>query len=188
MKREVTQTIQIPESTGVEGFLLALRSVIQRPRVQRVVIDSSGRVTYTRLAEEEEEENPNIGVDFGELEPYGVIRNATVRELDYPRNLGACDVVAAMFDAVTAEGYTSICFASGMETELWTWCYLSSGVDLRSHNRFFGYPIYLDRNIPNSALVLCAGVGQTSALIDTRLAVKIEMQQNRVLNDDLEIL
>lgn len=186
--KEVTNTVEVPASTGVEGFLHAVREIIKQPLVQKVVIDAKGRVSYTRLVQEGEEEVKNYGVDFGPLEPYAVIRNADTQELSYPPNLGACDIITAMLDAVSTHGYTPICFATGINTMLWNWSHFSSGIELQSREFLSGFPIFYDRQLPDTALVLCAGVGQTRALIDTRLAVKVEMQQNRVLNDDMEIL
>lgn len=189
--KELTQSINVPSSTGVDGFLHALREIIKKPRIQKVTIEATGKVVYTSLAsdsEEAEEESQNYGVDFGHLEPYAVIRNSDTRELSYPNNLGACDVIAVMFDAVSTNGFTPICFATGINSHLWNWCHFTSGIEIQSQEMLCGYPIYTDRQLPDTALVLCAGVGQTKALIDTRLSVKVEMRQNPILNDEMEIL
>lgn len=184
--REVTQSVDVPASTGVDGFLQAIREIIRQPRVQRVVLEASGRVTFIRLVNEGEE--PNLNVAFSHLEPYAIIRNADMRELSYPPAMGAADVLASMFDAVNQNGFTPICFATGVNTLLYNWFYFTSNVELQTVDKLFGYPVYFDKQLPDASLVLCAGVGQTSALIDTRLSVTVTMQQNTVLNDDMEIL
>lgn len=184
--KETTTTVEVPAHSGVEGFLHAIREIIKQPRVRRIVIDSAGRVSYTRQQVNGEPENQ--GVDFGPMEPYNVMRNREMHELSYPRNLGACDVLTAMFDAVTSSGFTPICFAVGVGTVLWEWCHFTSGVDIRNREYLCGYPVYTDRQLPDTALVLMAGVDHTRALVDTRLSVKVEMKQNRAINDDLEIL
>jgi len=186
--KEVTSTVDVPTSTGVEGFLHAVREIVKQPRVQQIVISAKGRVSYTRLVDDDDDEVKTYGVDFGPLEPYAVIRNADTQELSYPPNLGACDVITAMLDAVVVRGLTPICFATGANTVLWSWSHFSSGVEIQSRDYLSGLPIFYDKQLPDTALVLCAGVGHTRALLDTRLAVKVEMQQNRVLSDDLEIL
>jgi hypothetical protein len=187
--REVTKSVDVPGSTGVDGFLHAIREIIKKPRVQRVVLEANGRVTYIRLVEEDdEEEELNLGVNFSHLEPYNVIRNVETRELSYPPALGAADVLTSMFDAVSQNGFTPICFATGVNTIAYNWFYFTSGIELQNQDQLFGYPIYSDKQLPDTALVLCAGLGQTRALIDTRIAVKVEMQQNNVLRDDMEIL
>lgn len=184
--REVTKTTEVPAHSGVDGFLHALREIIGQPRVQRIVIEASGKITYTRQQGGAEESNQ--GIDYGPLEPYNVMRNHDMHELSYPRSLGASDVLTAMFDLVTNNGFTPICFAVGQDTELWNWFHFTSGVELQSREMLYGYPVYPDQQLPRTALVLMSGVGRTRALIDTRLSVKVEMQQNRALNDELEIL
>lgn len=188
--KEVTRKVEVPASAGVDGFLHAIREIVKQPLVQRIVMEANGRVSYTVL-QDEEEEGPvigNVGIDFGKLEPYAVIRNSDAQELSYPPSLGACDVITAMFDAVTESGFHPICFVVGMDSLLWNWLHFTSGVELKSREALCGYPVYTDRQLPETVLVLCAGVGHTRALVDTQLSVKVEMQQNPVLNDDMEII
>lgn len=188
--KEVRNTVEVPASAGVEGFLHVVREVISQSRVQKVVLSVDGSVSYTRLVdpEEEEDEENNYNVDFSHLQPYQVIRNADMQEMSYPPAIGACAVVAAMFDAVTDKGYTPICFAVGADSTLWNWCHFTSGLEIKDTESLMGCPVYRDKGLPDTALVLCAGVSGTTALIDTKVAVKVEMQQNKVLNDEMEII
>lgn len=186
--KKITQSIEVPPSTGIDGFLLVIREILQQPRVQRIVMEATGVVSYIRLVAQNEAPQENLGVSFDHLEPYGVIRNAATRELTYPGHYGAAEVLLLMVDAVTAQGYTPICFASGTNTRLWNWLYCTSGTTLSDRKSVFGYPVQQDKQLPDTALVLCAGIGHTQALIDTKLAVKIEMVQNRVLSEEMEIL
>lgn len=185
--KEVTRNIDVPANTGAEGFLHAIREIIRKPRVQRIILEATGRVTYVRMEGPNDTEE-NLGVSFNHVQPYEIIRNVTTRELSYPPHLGGADVLTVMFDAVATNDFAPICFATGVASTLWNWLYFTSGVEIQNQKVLFGYPVYQDQQLPDTALVLCAGVGTKAALIDTRLAVKVEMHQNRVLGDDMEIL
>ena len=188
--KEVTNHIDVPANTGVDGYLQAIREILRVPRVQRVVLDSTGRVTYTRLSESDgsEEDVRNVGVSFEHLQPYSVIRNSAVQELSYPRAMGGADVVAAMFDATTGHGYTPICFAVGVGTILYNWLYLTAGVELSNPESLFGYPVLVDERLDKEILVLCAGLGSTRALVDTRFSLKVVMRNTTILSADEEMV
>lgn len=185
--KETSHNIDVPANTGVEGFIHAIREIIKKSRIQRVILEATGRVTYVRL-ESPDDAAENMGVSFSHVQPYEIIRNVTTRELSYPPHLGGADVLTVMFDAVATNDFSPICFATGVASTLWSWLYLTSGIEIQNQKVLFGYPVYQDQQLPDTALVLCAGIGDNAALIDTRLAVKVEMHQNRVLGDDMEIL
>lgn len=184
--REKSRTIEVPANVGVDGFMHAVREVIRLPRVQKIVIDKAGRVTFTQIVRPEEEES-NLNVSFDHLQPYHIIRNARTQELSYPASLNASAVVGAMLDTVTSSGLTPIAFVASPNTGLWSWLYFGDDLNLSSRDTFFGYPLYTDRQIPDTALVLCAGVDGTTALVDTKLSVKVEMQRAQILDEEVDV-
>ena len=183
---EVTQQVKVPANTGVEGFLHAIREIVRKPQVLRIVIEASGMVSYTRRTNDEIEDN--VGINFSHLEPYAIIRNSETKELTYPLSLSAPEVLVAMMDELASNGYSPICFVIGMDSSIWNWFYLSAGIELQHKRSLLGYPIYEDKDIPATALVLCAGIGDSKALIDTRLSVKIEMLISSVLREEMDVL
>jgi hypothetical protein len=185
---QVTRQIQVPAKTGLEGFLHAVREIIRKPQVLRIVIERTGTVLYTQRTENDEGEEDNIGISFDHLEPYAIIRNSATRELTYPPTLGASEVLTSMFDELALNGYAPICFVVSPNTELWNWIYFSSGIEVHHTGALLGYPLYEDKEIPDTALILCAGIGTSMALIDTKLAVKVEMLTTSVLHQEMEIL
>jgi hypothetical protein len=174
--RERTKTVEVPPNTGIEGFLHVVRQVVAMPRVQKIVIDKSGRVTYAQLAPADGEE-PNVGFDFSHLEPYHVIRNARMSEVSYPEEMVSAAVVATMLDLVTSNGFSPIAFIVSPSTLLWTWLYFGSDLELKSRDALYGFPLYVDRHVPDTALVLGAGVDGATALIDTKWSLKVEMRR-----------
>lgn len=186
--KERTKSIDIPPNTSIEGFMHAVREVIRLPRVQKIVIDKTGRVTFTQKLIEGEENAHNVNVVFDHLQPYHVIRNTTTKELNYPQSMSSVAVVAAMIDFVSSSGLTPIAFVASTSTILWSWIYFSDDLSLANRDNLLGYPLYLDRNIPDTALVLCAGLDGTTALVDTRLSLKIEMQQQQsVMGEEVDV-
>ena len=66
--------------------------------------------------------------------------------------------------------------------------FFGEDVSIESRDTLLGYPLYYDRNIPGTVLVLCAGVDHATALIDTKLSLKIEMQRSQsILDEEMDI-
>jgi len=185
--KEVQRSITIPKNTGKEGFLHTIGEILSLSFVQRVIIDLHGQITYKRMVLNGEEE-ANLNVDFDHVQPYHIIRNAKTREYLFSARQSAATVMAGMLDQSSKEGLTPIAFVVGAQTTLWSWYFLSTGVELEARDRLCGYTLYEDRHIPDTALVLCSGMGRTSSLVDTRLSVKAEMPRQRVLDSEVEIL
>ena len=76
--KEITKSINVPSNTGTDGFLRTVAEIIKMPRVQTITIEASGKVSYTRYTEEGEEE---LNVDFTDLNPYYIIRNSDLEEM-----------------------------------------------------------------------------------------------------------
>jgi len=187
--QEVVRTISIPENTGVQGFLRTIEEIIKMPRVQRVIIEAQGTITYRRFVTEGEETEPeNFNVDLTNLQPHHIIRNTEVEELAYINGSAAPTVVGTMLDRVAVRNLTPIAFVTGTASSLSSWYFYTAGTELQVKDRLFGYPLYKDRAIPDTTLVLCAGYGYTHALVDTRYSVKVEIPVRAVLSENLEVL
>ena len=186
--QEKTKTVEIPPNTGIDGFIHVVREVVKQPRVQKVIIDKMGRVTYTQLMKKDtKDEEINLNVSFDHLQPYHVIRNARTQELSYPATLGASAVIGAMFDAVATSGFTPIAFVVNPTTILWSWIYFRDELTLNNRDNLFGYPLLVDKDIPEAALVLCAGVDRTTALIDTKISIKVALYIEKQLDEEIDL-
>lgn len=175
--KEVRGEIKVPHNTGIEGFIHVLRSLLKKPRIQRVEIDAKGIITFSRfkLVDEdtEEEEQPNFGTDFTSLQPYNIVRNSRVRELQIPDDMTAAVAVGYMFDQAAYDQFTPTAFVLGRASLLWDWYYLTTGHAVRDRKNFFGLPVRTDRPIPDSALLLCAARGNDASFIDTQTTYKV---------------
>lgn len=167
------QTIEIPKGTGKAGFLLAIESILDLPRVQDVHIDARGKVSYSRYAHDEEE-SALLQIDFDSVMPHSIIRNSEVAELVVPE-VGAPAVIFEMFTAVANEQLFPLAFVSGVNTLVWEWVRRSTAGGPRLHptNTLFGVPVYADRKIEDYMLILCAGHARNVALASTQKSYKI---------------
>lgn len=186
--REVTGSVQVPANTGIEGFLHTLKVILRKPRVQRVSIDARGKVSFTRFALVTEDEEPtNLGVDFGELQPYYIIRNATVKELVLPTEPSPVSV-GRMFDRAAADHMRPVAFATGADSQLWSWYALSAGYRIEARDQFFGLPVLTDREIDDAVVFLCTGYGRDAAFVDTQVSYKISIPQDAFPATAVEVL
>ncbi len=186
--KEVRRTVEVPKNTGVDGFLHVISEVLRRPRVQGLSIDAKGKVSYRVLVRPGDEvTDKNIDMDFEHLEPYHLIRNAEMKEY-YIGGESASTVVTNMLDAVTAMDMTPIGFVLGVQSMFWMWYHLTTGTSLRDALEICGHPVHHDKRIPDTALVLCAGYGRTSSLVDVRVSLKAEMPTCKVLDTTVEVL
>lgn len=183
---ERTNRIEVPENTGIEGFLYAIRELLRRPRIQEIKIDSKGSIAYRQYVQKDKPLN-NVGIEFGDISPYGVIRNADVVELTVQPGQSAAVVAAAVLDIATTEQLYPIAFVTGADTVFWEWYAATAGVPFRSTNYLFGWPLYTDRLLPDTALILCTGYGKDAALVDTQRAYKIEMQFAAMMPPDTTV-
>lgn len=71
---EVNEAVEVPRNTGIRGFMHTIESILKLPRVQRIEIDSRGKVSYTYFARREEEHAP-LRMNFSTLMPYAAVRN-----------------------------------------------------------------------------------------------------------------
>ena len=189
--KEVTGTIQVPANTGIDGFLHTIKELLKRPRLQSINIDARGRITFRRFALEGEDDgapNNNFGVDFQDLSPYYVVRNVQVLEFAPPRGATASTCVCMLLDRMAKDKMHPLAFVSGASTMLWDWHRYTTGYEIEERTQLFGLPLLLDRHIPDTALLLCAGYGREAAFIDTRLSYKVEMPQYGLPPADVQVL
>lgn len=172
--KERLDTITVPPNTGIDGFLRTIRTLLKLPRVQEIRIDARGQVTCRRYARAGDLE-VNSGVDFAGLSPGDIVRNTHVEEVSILPGYSAASVIGALLDTVAERQLSPIAFASGEATVLWHWYEASNGGKLRNREYLHGLPLYLDRDLPETALVLIAGLGQDAALVDARRSFKVEI-------------
>jgi len=186
--KEVRRTIKVPSNTGKDGFLQAISYLLERSHVQQITIESDGRVSYRRMVLNGEEDDAlNTNMDFEHVKPYHIIRNSETMEYLHNGPYLASTIIAGMLDHVADRSMSPIGFVVGKGTVLWSWFFFSTKVELGSRDRLFGYPLYSDRNVPDTALVLCSGFGRNASLVDTKLALKVEMP-SRAMKDEVDVL
>lgn len=171
---EVTRSIEVPRNVGPDGFVLALKSIIRLPRVQRIEILANGTVSYTYFKLEDAPDEP-LGVDFESIAPAAVVRNVDMHELELVEEDPAPVVVCKMFRAARITGLVPISFVTGADSSFWAW-HKKVGVDLTdAKDTAYGLPLLLDRHVPDEVLVLCVGYDRNSALVDTVMTIKAVM-------------
>ncbi len=189
--REVTGTIEVPANTGRAGFLKTIEELLKRPRLQELKVDARGTVTFRRFAKNGEadgDKNNNFGVDLSDLQPWHVIRNGQVRECVPPEGLPAAVVVGIMFDRVAKDQLVPLAFATGRMTTFWAWYRYTTGYVFETRERLFGLPLLTDRQLPDTALLLCAGFGRDAKFIDTQVSYKVEMPRYETTTPDVQVM
>jgi len=184
---ETTDVIDVPRNTGMDGFLQVVRSYLTKPRVQEIIINSSGRVKVRRYVRPDDNEH-NSGVDFGDLQPSFIVRNAPIEEIALLEGAGAAVILGSVLDQVAVAQLRPLAFIVGTNSLLWEWYRQTSGVVLRSHEMLHGLPLYTDREIPDSVLILAAGYGRDAALLDTKKSYKMELQVARYKPYEVDVL
>lgn len=172
--KEVVDTIEVPSNAGLEGFLHTMRIYLRKPRVQEITIKAGGKVSVRRYARSDDSDR-NVGIDFSELQPHGIVRNAHVEEVTMLEGANAAVVVGGLLDMVSVSQLKPTAFMTGAASALWEWYRISTGTALRNRENLHGLPLYTDRKLPDTALILTAGYGRDAALVDTRNAFKIEI-------------
>lgn len=183
----VTHSIDVPRNTGIEGFMHTVRVLLKLTHLQSINIDAKGRVTYERYVAEGEREK--IGVDYEGVEPWHIARNAPdgVEEL-LVGSVNAAVTLAAMLDRSTGEKLYPTAFVASPNTTLWRWYQHTTGFALSSQGHLCGLPLYPDRHIPDTALILCSSFVRDGALVDTQKAYKIEMDYVTPPTTDVEVI
>jgi hypothetical protein len=169
--KEVSDVIEVPKNTGIEGFLRVVRDILKRPRVQCIEIDARGKVSYRYFARQGEEKLP-LATDFETLRPYMVVRNGRAVELSDP-SPHAPTAIGQLFDMAAADHLFPVAWVAGAQTKFWDWYVSSTKLNLCSQDELFGLPLLTDRSIPDESLLLCAAFARGAALIDVQKSYKI---------------
>jgi hypothetical protein len=184
--QEVTDTIDVPQHAGVEGFIAAIRQVLKKPRVTQVIIDAHGKLTFTRFARPEEPRK-HVEVDFETVSPASLVRNAEVQEIDLSRwddNAAVC--IAMMFHTASLEQMYPVGFVTGANTRLFDWHKQTTGVMLLN-NTAYGLPVHRDRFISDDALLLVTAYARNAGLIDVQKSYKMTMPEHAAPHPVIEL-
>jgi hypothetical protein len=185
--KEVQDVIEVPKNAGLDGFLHTIRTYLRKPRVQEIVIDARGKVTVRRYVRADDSDR-NVGIDFGELQPSGIVRNSHVEEVTVLGGASAAVAIGGLLDMVAVAQFKPTAFMTGPATALWDWYRVTTGVALRNREQLHGLPLLLDRQIPDTALILTMGYGRDAALVDTRQALKIEIPTYSLPDTTVEVI
>ncbi len=169
---EHVEKIEVPKNTGIAGFLRSLETVLRVPRVQEIKIDSKGKIQYRHLIPEDAQTAP-IGIDFEDIMPYAVIRNAKIQEVFNPGMSGASVVLARLFDCVMRDRLHPLAFVGGAQTIFWKWYEVTVGIVPAEVDELFGLPFLIDRKLEPEMLFLCAGYDRSAMLSDTQKSYKL---------------
>lgn len=170
---ERSDLIEIPKGTGTEGFVRALRAILQQPRVQEIHINSKGQVEYVRLVRPDEQMQP-LAIDFDTIRPYAIVRNGEVKEVRVPED-NAAIAISMLFRQVTMDRFYPVAFIAGANTELWRWYTRTTDLELPATDEFYGLPFFWDRQLEDETLILAAATARGAALIDVQRGYKISI-------------
>jgi hypothetical protein len=165
--------IPIERHWGRSGFLKVVDSIMKLGFVQEIRVTTT-KIFYSRMMKPGEELVP-LKFDFDELNPYAIIRNNAVQEL-LVEKLDPFSVLFHMFDRVSMDRLYPIAFATGGDTNLWSWLKPADRVTVLDQEMLFGIPIFRDRGIDDQALFLCSGPSRDGSLADTLKSLKIHME------------
>ena len=170
---ERTDEVDVPKNTGVPGLNKLLTEMLTEiPRIKEITIKSNGKVRYTWYAPVGAPEKI-LQIQFESLMPYAVIRNAAVAEVTprYPYMR-----LSALFMACEKDHLYPICFVAGTDSLLQKWLVSAFGLEYEHMESIYGYPLLLDKDVPDDVLILCASFGRTNQLADTYCCYKVLLE------------
>lgn len=167
---EESKEIQVPPATGIPGFLQVVARILERPRVQEIVL-SKDKITYRRFRRDDEAE-AEVETDLATLMPMAVIRNSLLEELHLINEQNAAIAVSQLFARTHMDGMNPIAFASGLNSLFFPWHARTTSVVL-ARTECYGLPFLTDPGLPDEALFLCVGYSRRAALPDTVRSYKI---------------
>lgn len=170
--KEHNEKLDIPRGAGVEGFIAAIRRILQLPRVQKLTATAAGKVHYTRLVRPDEPLHP-VGVDFESLLPSSIMRNGNVKEL--PEIGNAAYGICSLFKEAAQEHVVPVAFASGAASGVLAWHEDTTGIPYGDDGTLYGLPLLVDEGLPKEALFLCCGYSKAAALVDVRQTYRITL-------------
>jgi len=173
--QKVSKTIAVPKNVGADGFLHALKNILRVPRVQKVVIDAGGKVTYDYFKVEGSEDTV-LGLDFDSLAPGAVVRTVEMQELELVEDDKAPVVMCHLFRMCRISNLVPIALVTGANTLFWKWHDKAGvrGMEDTPHDAY-GLSILFDEIVPDEVILLCAGYSKESTLIDSVKVFKAVM-------------
>lgn len=183
--REVTSSVDIPKNTGIEGFLITLRELLKKPRVQEIRIDARGKISYRRMVQDGEDNALNV--DLETVTPSGVMARAVVEELALPPHLPAAVALGKLFDRFAIDRVAPLAFVSGPGTIFWEWYKITTKSAIHSRDHIFGLPLITDKRVPDTALLLMGTTLSSDSIIDTTNVLKLEMETMMVRPPDTTV-
>jgi hypothetical protein len=169
-----TDTITVPKNTGAEGFLRVVETYLRKPRVQEISIDARGTIAVKRYVQENDTA-PSTGVDFSDLVPSYIVRNTEVTELPMEDRYNPAEVILCMLDTAAAARMKPLAFVIGAESVLFSWYSRNTYIAIMPRDTLCGLPVLKDRHIPDTALILVAGLGDGARVVDARVSYKVEI-------------
>ena len=185
--REHTDRIEVPKNVGLEGFLHTVRELLKKPRVQDIHIDARGVVKCRRYVDQDSDIR-NSGIDFDGMLPNAIVRNTDISEVAVAANANAAVVLSGLPDLVAVAQLTPLGFVTGADSTLWEWYKHTTRASLQQRDSLQGLPVYPDRMIPDTALILAAGYGRDASFLDARNSYKIEMPNYTYPGNDVEVM
>lgn len=168
---QIEDHVEVPLSSGVDGFLLALRKILTLSRVTDIHIATGGKVTYRRWVREEDDSSRNLEIDFETVAPSSVIRNNIIEDLGQAdSNAALC--AARMFYRASVDHMFPVAFVCGTNTTLGDWVKDTTSMELVA-DQFYGLPLIKDRFFDDDILLLCTTYGRGGAVIDIRKSYKV---------------
>lgn len=165
------EVIEVPKGTGIEGFIRTIREVLKLPRVQDIHIRNNGKVEYSFFLRDGEEKR-TLTMNFDNLMPMAVVRNAEVQEVtDVDRF--APIALMQMFRVAAMEHLVPIAFVTGASSQFWPWYEGTSKMKAEIRSTLAGLPVHADRACPDEVLLLCCAFRKESELADMKKAYKI---------------
>jgi hypothetical protein len=173
---EQNEAVEVPKGTGIEGFMRAIREVLQLPRVQEIHVDARGKVSYKYFLREGETPS-ELKVEFDSLMPYAIVRNGLVVEVQ-PRAGAdnAAVILGQMFARAAIDHVYPVAWVAGANTIFWRWFDESTGQASLVHDELFGLPFVRDRMVEDPVLLLCTAYGRYASIVDTQRSYKLLME------------
>ena len=172
----VEESLQVPSSTGMEGFILVIRKILKLSKVQSIHIDASGRMTWSRLAVSAAAESQDWAGEalFDKVSPGFIIRNNDIEELEVP--LEPLQGIARIFQKAALQHLHPVAWVSGPRSAFWAWHARAVGFSMSAgKDEVYGFPFLYDKEIPEDTLILCTAYERGSAMIDVKKSFKLVM-------------
>jgi len=167
----IEEEIEVPRETGIDGFLLAIRAVLKKPRVQTVHIDARGKITVSRFVRANEPQ-VEFSIDFASVTPASAVRRGEVVELTVPEAEDPKTTVFRLFNEAARDQVYPVAFVVGAQSAFRKW--VAGSLDVYGSS-LFGLRVLSDRHIPDDVLILVTAYGPSGDLVDVQRCYKVTL-------------